>query len=130
MSVCVNHPDVEAEFRCYSCRKPICADCVVQDGDLTFCSATCNANHKNTSGSVAEFMAADKKEKFKKKVRNIIILIILVGAGYAAYKYFSENPDKFEQLKQKAGEISENVQEKADGVKDNLETRESELQDK
>jgi hypothetical protein len=44
-SVCIHHTDRTATARCYTCHKPICSDCVVREGEGTFCGTACASNY-------------------------------------------------------------------------------------
>ena len=40
-SGCVNHPGIEATYRCKCCSKPVCGGCVVVSTRGNFCSEVC-----------------------------------------------------------------------------------------
>ena len=46
VSVCVNHPSVQATGRCKQCSKPFCDACVIKGPTGNFCSAACKTRHE------------------------------------------------------------------------------------
>ena len=92
MSVCVNHPERNATARCSSCHKPICGDCVVQDGGSVFCSQKC-------AEGAARFYARYKPDrgpglftKLKNVVVSLVALAILIAAAVAVCAYVFKIP--------------------------------------
>ena len=43
-SICVNHHDRAGIYRCATCHKPLCAECVVKSRGSVYCSQTCADN--------------------------------------------------------------------------------------
>jgi hypothetical protein len=60
--VCINHPEVIAEFHCYRCSKPLCLDCVIIEEGINFCSRKCYQDY-------LEFRERRKKLASAKKPR-------------------------------------------------------------
>jgi hypothetical protein len=104
-SVCLNHPDRQAETRCTTCFKPICGECAIEADAGTFCSEACLNNYDRTRDGVEAFQEREQRAKRRKRIRRVIILIVLIALGVAAYKYFTDNPDKLKKLEEKAGNL-------------------------
>ncbi len=80
---CVRHPDRPASARCHSCHKPVCADCVVQEGSNTFCSKTCRDNYVRFHGRYTP----EGKPGCLSKLKNLVVgvLALAVFGGLAVY---------------------------------------------
>jgi len=111
-SVCLNHPDRPASTRCDVCFKPICGQCAVETHDGTFCSQACLANFGDTQGGVTQWHAQQGRMNARRWRRRMILLIVLCGLGWAAYRYFTRNPDKLDQLKREAGSAVKDVRKR------------------
>ncbi|MBP5638030.1 MAG: B-box zinc finger protein, partial [Victivallales bacterium] len=86
-SVCLNHPDVPASFRCAVCGKPICSECAIKEGGLTYCSQKCRADAIRTGAMVDAVAAKKNSGKLKRAIIRLIGLIILVAAVAGGYYY-------------------------------------------
>lgn len=88
LSGCINHPGIEAVFRCKQCAKPVCRTCVVQGPRGHFCSQIC-ADKFEAFAQRAE--ALDVKQKgagffrLKRALFKLAVLTaVLAGIGVAA----------------------------------------------
>ena len=84
-SVCLNHPDTPAVTRCATCGKPVCKNCIVNKNGSNYCSQVCADNAQKSAGRVSEVMESRKRADSRRGVRTLVILIILIAAGAAAY---------------------------------------------
>jgi hypothetical protein len=78
---CIHHPDRPATARCHSCHKPVCADCVVQNGANTFCSSTCRDNYVRFYGRYTPESRPGCLNKLKNLLVTLIALTILAGVA-------------------------------------------------
>ncbi len=89
-SYCVNHSAVEAVARCKTCRKPVCATCVVSGATGHFCSEECKEKHAQFIQRAQQLERAPKPRpawihKLRVLVVRLVILaVILIIAGVAA----------------------------------------------
>ena len=114
-SVCLNHPNRPAVARCNACHKPICEECILHVQDMNFCSQVCVDNFLKSADNIAAYQAVQKARRRRKQIKRFIMLLILAAFGYGAYWYFTRNPDKFKELKNKANQA---VEEGRKAVKD------------
>ena len=89
-SVCLNHPDVPASFRCAVCGKPICSECAIKDGGMTYCSQQCRADAIRTGAMVDAVTAKKNAGKARRAIIRLIWLVILVAVAVAAYCFRDE----------------------------------------
>jgi hypothetical protein len=115
-SVCLNHPDRPAATRCTTCFKPICAECVVRAHGEEFCSSQCSANYDETRDGVERFQEQNRKRRAAQRRRRLVILIILGVAAYFAYRYYRQNPNAIQELKQKSSEMGRELKNKAESL--------------
>ncbi|MBO4514012.1 MAG: B-box zinc finger protein [Victivallales bacterium] len=90
-SVCLNHPDTPAVAHCAVCRKPVCQECQKIYEGVTYCSRECYDNAKRTGGMVDDVLQKRKAVELKRKIRNIIILLIVVALAFAGWTYYKKN---------------------------------------
>ena len=109
-SVCLNHPERPASSRCAVCFKPVCEECARQADGGPFCSEECLESHSRTQGSVGAWHEQTARERARQRRARLIKLAILIAVGVAAYLYFTRNPGKLGQLKDKAGRAVHEVQ--------------------
>lgn len=84
-SGCLNHPGVEAAFRCKQCMKPVCRSCAVTGPRGNFCSDACKEKFE-AFAQRAETLDAKRGGGFAKLRRVFVKLIlfaaVLLGAGW------------------------------------------------
>jgi len=74
---CINHPSRPADFRCAQCHKPLCRDCVIEDGGDTFCSRKCLSRYRTFHRGYEE--QAGKTPLSTVLVRvGVVVLVLLV----------------------------------------------------
>lgn len=110
-SVCLNHPERPASTRCTVCFKPVCAECARQDGGGIFCSQECQESFARTQGSVGAWHEQTNRERARRRRARLIKLVILIALGVAAYLYLTRNPDRLDQLRDKAAKTVNEVKE-------------------
>lgn len=100
---CENHTDTPAVANCDRCGRPVCALCLLEASQGTFCSAECmgaSAKQPATAPAPAERAALQGKPVFKFKAPPksnkgpiaaavIVLLIAAVAGGYYAWNGFS-----------------------------------------
>ncbi|MCK5803088.1 MAG: B-box zinc finger protein [Lentisphaeria bacterium] len=106
-SVCLNHTDRPAVVRCNACHKPLCEECILRVQDMNFCSQVCVDNFLKSADNMATYQAVQRARRRRKLIKRFIMLLVLGALGYGAYWYFTRNPDKFEELKNKANQAVE-----------------------
>ncbi|HYG78595.1 MAG TPA: hypothetical protein VEK08_26585 [Planctomycetota bacterium] len=79
MSVCVNHPNIQAEARCACCHKPVCGACVLRQGSSTFCSEKCIENAARFNAS----FRPDRGPGFFGTIKNMIVSLVGLAAVLA-----------------------------------------------
>jgi len=89
-SVCLNHPDVPASFRCAVCGKPICSECAIKDGGMTYCSQECRADAIRTGAMVDAVVAKKNSGKVRRAIARLIWLIVLIAVAAGAYCFRNE----------------------------------------
>ena len=103
-SVCLNHPDTPAVAHCAVCRKPVCKECQKIYEGVTYCSKECYDSAKRTGSMVDDVIKKRKAVEFKRMIRNIIVLLIIVALAIAGWSYYKANKStidaKAKQLKQ------------------------------
>lgn len=88
-SGCINHPGVEAAFRCKQCGKPVCNTCVVKGPTGHFCGAPCKERHEGFVQR-AQSMQQDGRRtgqigKLRRfLIRAVIFIVALGGLGFVA----------------------------------------------
>ena len=90
-SVCLNHPDTPAVAHCAVCRKPVCKECQKIYEGVTYCSKECYDNAKRTGGMVDDVLQKRNAVELKRKIRNIIVLLIIVALAFAGWTYYKKN---------------------------------------
>lgn len=125
-SVCLNHPNVAAVARCATCSKPICSDCALIFDGVTYCSETCRDNAIRTGMMVDDVQQRKGKANLRRKIQQIISLIVLIALVCFGYIFYKGNKSKIDQ---KAKDLKQTVQQKsseaADSIKKNTVERES-----
>lgn len=79
VSGCLNHPGVEAAFRCKQCMKPVCRSCVVSAPRGNFCSAACKEKFEAFADRAAALDTRIKGSGFAKLRQLAVKLILLVA---------------------------------------------------
>ena len=94
--VCPNHPETQAVARCTTCFKPLCEACIVEKGNMDFCSEQCATNHFTTNAAISNSLARDAAARRRARIRKMIFLLILLilGFGFAFYWKNYMNADK------------------------------------
>ena len=87
MSVCLNHPDRAAAYRCAGCHKPICEECGVTAEGQVFCSDRCAEGYLATREGVANFAAGAARRRRARIVRWCLFLLLLALA-WLAYRHW------------------------------------------
>ena len=80
-SVCVNHPGVEAKFKCRQCGTPVCAKCgIAVPGGHAFCSKECLAKGHQFAQNAQAMDLPERKPKsaFVKLLKKLVFLVILL----------------------------------------------------
>ncbi|MBQ7175932.1 MAG: B-box zinc finger protein [Victivallales bacterium] len=90
-SVCLNHPDTPAVAHCAVCRKPVCQECQKIYEGVTYCSKECYESAKRTGSMVDDVIKKRKAVELKRKIRNIIILLIIIALAFAGWTYYKKN---------------------------------------
>ena len=90
-SVCLNHPDTPAVAHCAVCRKPVCKECQKIYEGVTYCSKECYDNAKRTGVMVDDVIQKRSAVEFKRKIRNIIVLLVIVALAFAGWTYYKKN---------------------------------------
>ncbi len=95
-SVCLNHPDTPAVAHCAVCRKPVCGECrQIHDG-VSYCSKECHENALRTGRMVDDVVAKRNAIERKRRIRNVILVIVLAAIGAAAYMFYSSNKSEID----------------------------------
>lgn len=102
-SVCLNHPNRQAATRCEVCFKPICEECTIPAGENVFCSHACMSKFERTRENVDQWHAQSDRARRRRLRRWLVRLIILAILAGAAYWFFTRNPDRLDELRDKAG---------------------------
>jgi len=123
-SVCLNHPNVPAVAHCATCRKPICADCAKTAEGITCCSKACLQNALDSRVVVGDILTRKKKSEFKRIIRNLIVLLIILVLAWFAYQHREQLLDLFRKGKAKTEQVSKEavgqVKSKAENYKKEL----------
>ena len=123
-SVCLNHPNVPAVAHCATCRKPICADCTKTAEGITCCSKACLQNALDSRVVVGDILTRKKKSQFKRIIRNLIVLLIVLVLAWFAYQHREQLLDLFRKGKAKTEQVSKEavgqVKSKAENYKKEL----------
>jgi len=72
MSICINHPTINADARCVCCHKPICGACVIKQGGATYCSEACIQN----AASFHSKFRPDRGPGFFGTIKNMIVSLV------------------------------------------------------
>ena len=78
-SVCINHPNTLAVAHCCVCRRPICADCLVEKDGYKCCSEECLKMAKESTSRVAGIMDRRAKSNRKSSLRGLVKLIVIIA---------------------------------------------------
>ena len=123
-SVCLNHPDVPAVAHCATCRKPVCADCLKSAEGINCCSDRCLQNALDSRVVVGDILERKKKSNFKRIIRNLILLLIVLLLAWFAWQHRQQLQDLFRQGKTKTEQVgkglSDQVKSKTDNYKKEL----------
>lgn len=125
-SVCLNHPDTPASFRCAVCGKPICSECAVKADGLTFCSRSCQADAQRTGAAVASTLESKNRAAKKSRVRTTVLLLIFLFIAVAVYWFYVNNKAKIDATVQQGIQQGEQImKETQKSIEDNTVNRES-----
>lgn len=117
-SVCLNHPNTPAVAHCAVCRKPVCKECVkVYDG-VSYCSKECHESVLRTGGLVEDVMKKRNAVEAKRKIRNVLTILIIAALAFAGYKYYKANKAKIDS---KARQMQYETQQKINKGKKDIE---------
>ncbi len=108
-SVCLNHPNVPAVAHCATCRKPICGDCAKTAKGITCCSDACLQNALDSRAVVGDILARKKKSEFKRIIRNLILLLIVLALAWFAYQHRQQLQDLFRKGKSKTEQVGKDA---------------------
>jgi hypothetical protein len=120
MAVCLNHTDREATTKCATCFKPLCAECAKPADGEVFCSGQCQQNFAASAGRMAAMAERDRANARRRWIKRLVILVVLIVAGAAAYTYLRKDPDLAERLRREAESLQNKVEKGAKGVSDKL----------
>ncbi|NMA43623.1 MAG: hypothetical protein GX946_09615 [Oligosphaeraceae bacterium] len=123
--VCLNHPDVPAVTNCATCRKPVCADCIVSEGKIKCCSQICLQNALASQVVVGDIMQSRQKMQFKGLLRRLVTLIIILLLAAVAWRYRAPLLDLFRQGKSKTEEIGGQIKGATDNYKKELDAKDA-----
>ena len=87
-SVCPNHPERAAVDRCFTCMKPVCAECVIEVREHAFCSKECANNHFVTQMNLDADGARHAAERRRRRIRRLVylgLLLALAACGWGAW---------------------------------------------
>ncbi len=93
-SVCLNHPNQPAVARCTSCRKPVCAACVVKQDGKDYCSTQCAQNAVRGEASVDHVIKAKEQGDAARNLRKLITLLILLALCAIAYYVYKQKKEE------------------------------------
>ena len=114
-SVCLNHPNTHAVTRCATCSKPICQECIVKHGGVSYCSTLCRDNAVRTGAMVDDVQKRKGAANFKRFVIRFVQLLILLAVLGAAYWYYKNNKSKVDsKLQQGIQKVEQGKQELMD----------------
>jgi len=88
-SGCINHPGVEAAYRCKQCGKPVCNTCVVKGPTGNFCGEPCKERHQGFIQRAQDMQQNSRRTGQVGKVRRfliraVIFLVAVCGLGFVA----------------------------------------------
>ncbi len=95
-SVCIYHTDRTATARCFTCHKPICAECVVKEGEDSFCTKTCAANYSKFNARFQSEARSGWLGTFKKLIvtcvflAGLAVLAVFIGAKFLKVSFCLE----------------------------------------
>ncbi len=78
-SVCINHPNTLAVAHCCVCRRPICAECLIEKDGYKCCSEECLKMAKESTSRVAGIMERKAMTNRKGAIRGVIKLVIILA---------------------------------------------------
>ena len=91
MANCFYHEDREAAARCAVCGKGVCEECMIIDGEYSYCSEECKAKAASSIDRSNDVLTEKKKTGNAKLVRKLIYIFAVLLAAAAAYFYFNQN---------------------------------------
>lgn len=125
-SVCLNHPDVPASFRCAVCGKPICSDCAIKDGGMTYCSQQCRADAIRTGAMVSNVNAHKNTGNTKRLIIKLVWLIIIVALAAGGYYYYTQHKGEIDsKIQQGKQQFEQGVKDTKKTIEDNTVNRKS-----
>jgi hypothetical protein len=100
MEICFNHPGKAARTRCKTCHRPICEECQKVTELGSFCSDACYEKARHFTERVSSIPPSpSRKGRFKRFLKRIVILAILLAALYVVLSiYYGEPTNFFDQL--------------------------------
>lgn len=102
--VCLKHNDRSAVARCHACRKPMCAECRVEHGGVSYCSTTCAERSAATGAQVMDMYQRDAARARAARRRNLIIMGVVLVLALVALGYVYSHPQVLHQLQQLVGQ--------------------------
>ena len=111
--VCPNHPNSLAVSRCETCFKPLCSTCIISRDSLDFCSNNCATNYFTTNKSIEEFREQEKRQKFVRLIKKLLVLSILILIGSLVFWFWVNN-------KEKVDDTTRELKDKAKGLKQTI----------
>ena len=115
--VCLNHTNVRAVTRCETCFRPLCAECIVEVDGRHFCSEKCAGDSTDKRGRIAALNGANAKTKNTAFIKNIVILVILIGIAAAAFCYWQGHKKEVARMRTQLQEAARQAEKKAVAVK-------------
>lgn len=86
-AVCANHPESEAVAICATCKKSLCASCMIQSAGSIFCSKRC-AEVMGKRGEELGKKLAESRRAQGSIVGNILLLAIVAVVIIAILEFF------------------------------------------
>ena len=100
-SVCLNHPNTPAVFRCTTCFKPICAVCALEQHGKRFCSDKCAEDFAGSAQRVAQYDQSTRREKSRKLVRRLVTMLAVGAITYVAVRWTLAHPEETQAILRK-----------------------------
>jgi hypothetical protein len=115
--VCLNHTNVRAVTRCETCFRPLCAECVVEADGRHFCSEKCAGDSIDKRGRIAVLDKSNAKSQSVALVKNIIILLVLIGIAAGAFFYWQGHKKEVARASAQMQRTLKQAGNKAEAVK-------------
>ena len=126
--VCLNHPNEPAVARCACCSKPLCEACAAEnmhDG-VPYCSDLCYKNALRTGAMVDDVNRRKGAADFKRRIIQLVQLLILLALIGAGYWYYKNNKAKVDaKIKNVQQQVEKGSKDLKKGIEDNTVNRKS-----